>query len=210
VELDPLLEAERLPAERFVASYDGDPRGLLARAWNLDGLGRAYQRWLAEAGELIAAVGPDAPDPAVFALRSALVHECRKFLFTDPGFPGALLPAGWPGHEAARLFHAESARLLPGASRFVDCCLRKRIREHAVTSTGRAFARLNRTRVSQGWEDRVRSKRPAFASARKWRSFRPTTPPARGTYCNRHHLIRLATSTHPPLCWLRRAFRQRA
>ena len=47
VELDPLLEAERLPAERFVASYDGDPRGLLARAWDLDGLGRAYQRWLA-------------------------------------------------------------------------------------------------------------------------------------------------------------------
>ena len=113
-----------MSAERFVASYDGDPRGLLARAWDLDGLGRAYQRWLAQAGELIAAVGPDAPDPALFALRSALVHEWRKFLFTDPGFPAALLPAAWPGHEAARLFHAESARLSPGASRFVDCCLR--------------------------------------------------------------------------------------
>jgi len=124
VELDPLLEAERLPAERFVASYDGDPRGLLARAWDLDRLGRAYQRWLAQAGELLATAGPDAPDPAVFALRSALVHGWRKFLFTDPGFPAALLPPAWPGHEAARLFHAESARLMPGASRFVDCCLR--------------------------------------------------------------------------------------
>src|SRR5204862_308577 len=123
VELGPLLEAERLPAERFVASYDGDPRGLLARAWDLDGLGRAYQRWLAQAGELIAAVGPDAPDPTVFALRSALVHEWRKFLFTDPGFPAALLPPAWPGQEAARVFQAESARLLPGASRFVDGCL---------------------------------------------------------------------------------------
>ena len=95
-----------------------------ARAWDLDGLGRAYQRWLAQARDQIAAVGPDAPDPEVFALRSALVHEWRKFLFTDPGFPAVLLPPAWPGHEAARLFHAESARLLPGASRFVDCCLR--------------------------------------------------------------------------------------
>jgi len=124
VELDPLLETERLRAERFVASYDGDPRGLLARAWDLDGLARAYQRWLAMAAGLIAAAGPDAPDAAVFALRSTLVHEWRKFLFTDPGFPAALLPPRWPGHEAARVFHAESARLLPGASRFVDCCLR--------------------------------------------------------------------------------------
>ena len=88
------------------------------------GLGRAYQRLLAQARERIAGVGPDTPDPAFFALRSALVHEWRKFLFTDPGFPATLLPSAWPGQEAARLFHAESARLLPGASRFVDCCLR--------------------------------------------------------------------------------------
>jgi phenylacetic acid degradation operon negative regulatory protein len=124
VELDPLLQAERLRAERFLASYDGDARGLLARTWDLDGLARAYQRWLAQARELIAAVGPEAADPAIFASRSALVHEWRKFLFTDPGFPAALLPPDWPGHEAARVFQAESARLLPGASRFVDCCLR--------------------------------------------------------------------------------------
>ena len=83
-----------------MASYDGDAHGLLARAWDLDGLARAYQRWLALAGELVAAAGPDAPDPEVFALRSALVHEWRKFLFTDPGFPAALLPPHWPGHEA--------------------------------------------------------------------------------------------------------------
>jgi phenylacetic acid degradation operon negative regulatory protein len=124
VELDALLSGERLRAERFLASYDGDPRGLLARAWDLDGLARAYQRWLSLAHELIAAVGPDAADPAIFALRTSLVHEWRKFLFTDPGLPTALLPPDWPGHEAARVFQAESARLLPGASRFVDCCLR--------------------------------------------------------------------------------------
>lgn len=123
VELDALLETERLRAERFHATCDGDPNGLLSRAWDLDGLGRAYQRWLATAGELIAGATPDATDEAVFALRSTLVHEWRKFLFSDPGLPAPLLPAHWPGHEAARFFHAESARLLPAASRFVDCCL---------------------------------------------------------------------------------------
>lgn len=122
-ELDALLDAERLRAERFVASYDGDPRGLLARAWDLDRLARAYQRWLAMARELIATAGDDATDEATFALRSTLVHEWRKFLFSDPGLPATLLPAKWPGHEAAKVFGAESARLLPGASRFVDCCL---------------------------------------------------------------------------------------
>jgi len=123
VELDTLLDTERLRADRFSASYDGDPRGLLSRAWDLDGLARAYQRWLASVGDLLAAAGPDAPDEEVFAVRSALVHEWRKFLFRDPGLPASLLPAGWPGHEAASLFHAQSARLLPAASRFVDCCL---------------------------------------------------------------------------------------
>src|SRR5260370_40609240 len=73
--------------------------------------------------ELIAAAGPGATDEAVFTLRSTLVHEWRKCLFSDPGLPAALLPAEWPGHEAATVFHAESARLLPAASRFVDRCL---------------------------------------------------------------------------------------
>src|SRR5262249_54052446 len=74
VELDALLVAEELRADRFLASYDGDPHGLLERAWDLDGLARAYRRWLATAGELLAGVGPGATDEAVFALRSTLVH----------------------------------------------------------------------------------------------------------------------------------------
>jgi phenylacetic acid degradation operon negative regulatory protein len=123
VELDGLLAAERLRAERFQATFEGDPHGLLRRAWDLDGLARAYRGWLAMAAGLVAGVGPDTTDEMVFAQRSILVHEWRKFLFTDPGLPAALLPVPWPGDDAARLFHAESARLLPAAARFVDCCL---------------------------------------------------------------------------------------
>ncbi|HEV2452601.1 MAG TPA: PaaX family transcriptional regulator C-terminal domain-containing protein [Streptosporangiaceae bacterium] len=122
-ELEALREAERVRLEPFLARYDGDSRGLVARAWDLDALARAYQSWLAEARELIAPVGEAASDEAVFAARSKLVHGWRKFLFRDPGLPGQLLPEHWPGTEAAGFFHVESARLLPAASRFVDCCL---------------------------------------------------------------------------------------
>ncbi|HEX4063832.1 MAG TPA: PaaX family transcriptional regulator C-terminal domain-containing protein [Streptosporangiaceae bacterium] len=155
-ELQGLREAERIRVEPFAARYDGDPRGLLARAWDLDGLARAYLGWLAEARELIAPVSPVAghpsgpespavghlsspespavghpsspertvPDEVIFAARSKLVHEWRKFLFRDPGLPAELLPDEWPGLAAAEFFNVESARLLPAASRFVDCCLR--------------------------------------------------------------------------------------
>ena len=122
-ELQGLREAERIRLEPFAASYQGDPRGLLARAWDLDGLSRAYLGWLAEARDLVGPVGDDAPDEAVFAARSRLVHEWRKFLFRDPGLPAELLPQPWPGTQATDFFQLESARLMPAASRFVDGCL---------------------------------------------------------------------------------------
>ncbi|HEX7994333.1 MAG TPA: PaaX family transcriptional regulator C-terminal domain-containing protein [Streptosporangiaceae bacterium] len=127
-ELDALLAAERLGGDFFHAGYDGDPRVLAARAWDIEGLAAGYQRWLARAREIVATPhGADdehrAGDEAVFAVRSELVHEWRKFLFVDPGLPAELLPARWPGREAAELFHAEADRLLPAAGRFVDCCL---------------------------------------------------------------------------------------
>jgi phenylacetic acid degradation operon negative regulatory protein len=121
-ELDTLLDTEGVRAERFAAAYEGDARGLVARAWDLDGLARAYERWVAEAEKLVAA-RPETADEQAFAVRSRLVHEWRKFLFRDPGLPAELLPDDWPGVRAARFFEAEAARLLPAASRFVDRCL---------------------------------------------------------------------------------------
>ncbi len=122
VELGALLAAESLSADSFHASYDGDPRLLVARAWDVDGLAREYLQWLRRAAEIVGARrGPG--DEAVFAMRSELVHEWRKFLFVDPGLPAELLPARWPGKDAAELFHTEAQRLLPAAARFVDCCL---------------------------------------------------------------------------------------
>ncbi len=122
-ELDVLLGTERVRAERFHARYDGDARGLAARAWDIDGLALAYRRWLDLAADLVPPPVADQPDEMIFAARSELVHEWRKFLFIDPGLPAELLPARWPGAEAAELFHFEAERLLPAAARFVDCCL---------------------------------------------------------------------------------------
>jgi phenylacetic acid degradation operon negative regulatory protein len=121
-ELDALLAAESLSADSFHASYAGDPRLLVGRAWDVDGLATEYRQWLRRAAEIVSAHrGPG--DEAVFAMRSELVHEWRKFLFVDPGLPAELLPARWPGKDAAELFHTEAQRLLPAAARFVDCCL---------------------------------------------------------------------------------------
>ncbi|HEX9034145.1 MAG TPA: PaaX family transcriptional regulator C-terminal domain-containing protein [Streptosporangiaceae bacterium] len=124
VELDGLLATEQVRADQFRASYDGDARELAARAWDIDGLALAYRQWIGLAGELLPAPGGADADETVFAARSRLVHEWRKFLFVDPGLPAELLPAKWPGIDAGRLFRSEAERLAPAASRFVDCCLK--------------------------------------------------------------------------------------
>ncbi len=122
-ELAGLLETEQVRAEQFRARYDGDQRGLAARAWDIDGLALAYQRWLAQAAGAHTSPVPGRDDEQVFAARSELVHEWRKFLFVDPGLPAELLPPRWPGTEAAEFFHSQARLLLPAAARYVDCCL---------------------------------------------------------------------------------------
>jgi phenylacetic acid degradation operon negative regulatory protein len=121
-ELDALLEAEHVTAERFSSTYEGDQCGLVAGAWDLATLGAAYERWL-DWARITTRAAEDLSDERAFALRSALVHEWRKFLFLDPGLPGTVLPERWPGTVAAAFFDTEAARLLPAATRFVDRCL---------------------------------------------------------------------------------------
>lgn len=128
-ELDATLADAGARADRFTAVHDGDSQQLIAQAWDLDGLGRSYGRFLDEAGDLLGndpAVRRgdplDAPE-ASYAARSALVHAWRKFLFVDPGLPPALLPAEWPGTKAAAWFDDQATRLMPAARDFVETCL---------------------------------------------------------------------------------------
>jgi phenylacetic acid degradation operon negative regulatory protein len=119
-ELPTLLAAEQVRADRFDAALDGDPRELVARAWDLPSIARAYDDWLSQAADLVGGLPENAPDHQVFAARSRLLHGWRNFLFRDPGLPAELLPPGWPGEKARKYFEHEAARLLPAAAAFVD------------------------------------------------------------------------------------------
>jgi phenylacetic acid degradation operon negative regulatory protein len=128
-EADQLLDTEGAGFARFQA-FDDAPAARVRDAWDLSDLARSYVEWRGFAARLLddpASVLPGiaaaSEDEQSFAVRSVLVHEWRKFLFTDPGLPAELLPADWVGHEAATFFAEEAARLLPAASSFVDACL---------------------------------------------------------------------------------------
>jgi phenylacetic acid degradation operon negative regulatory protein len=122
-EVDALLAADGVRAHHFRSALDGDSKALASSAWDLDRLAREYRRWLTDAEGVVAPAHDDPTDEQAFAVRSRLVHEWRKFLFTDPGLPKELLPAQWPGDDAAAFFDAEAGRLLPAAQRFVTACL---------------------------------------------------------------------------------------
>jgi phenylacetic acid degradation operon negative regulatory protein len=123
VEVDTLLSEEGVRALRFWATHDGDQAQLAASAWDLDGIGRTYTTWLADARALVGDPHRSLTDEEAFRIRSRLVHEWRKFLFRDPSLPHELLPSDWPGDVAAAFFDEQAERLAPGAARFVDACL---------------------------------------------------------------------------------------
>ena len=122
-ELAGIAAAEGLTVTHFRAEYDGDDTELVDRLWQPAKLGAAYARWLIDAQAIVSIEGDAGTDDGAFAVRSTLLHEWRKFLFADPGLPRCLLPDGWPGDAAAAYFDEQTARLAPGATRFVDACL---------------------------------------------------------------------------------------
>ena len=121
-ELDEVLQRAGATARRVHAdAIEPGP----VEAWDLDALAAAYRGFVDNADALLdrASSADDDPDREAFAARFHLVHEWRKFLFTDPGLPEELLPEGWPGRTAAALFTSEAERLKPAADRYVARCL---------------------------------------------------------------------------------------
>ena len=80
-------------------------RNLVAELWNLKDLARDHEafnevfrplaRTLAEGGEI-------SPVES-FTVRTLLIHDYRRVVLRDPMLPCDLLPANWPGLEAAEL-----------------------------------------------------------------------------------------------------------
>jgi len=126
-EVDQLLRDEGLSAVGMTTA-DVAPVAVVLDAFDVAGLAREYDAWLASAADLVGAAGRGAAedlgsDVAAFVVRSELVHSWRKFLFRDPGLPDSLLPPDWPGRTAAAFFDEHADRLLPAANRFIDQCL---------------------------------------------------------------------------------------
>lgn len=89
--------------QRWTGRPAGDPAGLVATLWDLDG-------WTARASRLAAALDRTAPALAVgarAALPEAFVLSAAvlRHLQSDPLLPEVLLPSGWPG-ASLRAAHA--------------------------------------------------------------------------------------------------------
>jgi phenylacetic acid degradation operon negative regulatory protein len=98
-----LSEAGVLDANLFTATRSGlDGAAEMVRAaWDLDAIERQYERFIGEFG----GPEPGGPEPGgALARHVELVHAWRRFPAVDPALPRELLPEGWRGLEAARLF----------------------------------------------------------------------------------------------------------
>jgi phenylacetic acid degradation operon negative regulatory protein len=109
-ELDLATGAVVFRAEAGALVAAGD---VLARAWDLDGLAAAYDRFTTA----FAARTPRT-DEGRFAGLVELVHAWRRFPFAVPGILPALLPPGWPGRRAHDVFVERHDAWSPGARRW--------------------------------------------------------------------------------------------
>ena len=97
--------------------WPADPAQLVARAWDLERLAGRYADFLDRVrAELRAGAALD--DGEAFRRRFLLTHEFRRFPFSDPDLPDALLPDGWVGSAARAAFLEYNAALRPAAERF--------------------------------------------------------------------------------------------
>jgi phenylacetic acid degradation operon negative regulatory protein len=125
-DVDNMLAENEIQFERFTAAHTGGmsgAMGVVRRAWDLVAIAEAYEQFVEEQRQLLAAVTARSPDEEAYAARFRLVHAWRTFLFRDPQLPPALLPENWAGGAAAGFFDRHAGRLRPAADRYVDHCL---------------------------------------------------------------------------------------
>jgi len=93
----------------FLAEYagGGELAAMARLAWDLDLIEARYQKFLAEFASR------DTSDPLAALIE--LVHAWRRFPWIDPVLPADLLPEGWSGARAARLFEERHADWAPQA-----------------------------------------------------------------------------------------------
>ena len=113
--LDELGVAAESVVLRSTAGTSAENVELVARAWDLRGLAEAYRVF-----DRTHRDARPTDDRGAFAALVALVHDWRRFPFTDPELPTELLPERWAGTTAARIFRERHADWTPGARRWFE------------------------------------------------------------------------------------------
>ncbi|MET0426152.1 MAG: PaaX family transcriptional regulator C-terminal domain-containing protein [Actinoplanes sp.] len=130
-EAEAVLTDSGVGYQRFHASHTAGSPGaaeVVGQAWDLPGLARSYEDFIADLRPVVTAVTTKSTDEEAYAARFHLVHAWRSFLFRDPQLPASLLPPRWPGVSAAGFFDRHAARLRPAADRYVERCLQSAAR----------------------------------------------------------------------------------
>lgn len=83
--------------------------------WDLAAMEPLYRAFVDTFGGVIG----ETDERAAFAAHVRAITQWRRLLYLDPGLPLSLLPDGWIGVEAARVFAELHAALEPAAERFV-------------------------------------------------------------------------------------------
>jgi phenylacetic acid degradation operon negative regulatory protein len=103
-EVEQVLRDAGTDAQVFVAEHAGlgEVGALVRQAWDLDAIEQGYEEFVAQFARR--------RDRDALAVTVELVHQWRRFPWTDPLLPDTLLPARWTGVAAARLFARLHAR----------------------------------------------------------------------------------------------------
>lgn len=113
--------------EFFIAdpTGPGDLQRKVAQWWNLDELESGYRTFVetfaAEADRWLSYM-PESPDiyQQAFQAYVPLVTQWRRLPYLDPGLPLELLPSGWEGTTARRVFGDLNRVLRPMSARYMD------------------------------------------------------------------------------------------
>ncbi len=104
------------------ANADKEASALAEAAWKLAPIAEGYRAFIDRFTPLANALdkGETLTEADALVARTLLIHEFRRIVLRDPGLPAALLPAGWPGHDARALTGHIYRQIVGRAEAYLD------------------------------------------------------------------------------------------